>query len=46
MATDAIEREEWLLLLGMIADLRAELHRIVERLAGDDPGEDEGDEDV
>jgi hypothetical protein len=43
MATEAIEREEWLLLLGLIADIRAELQRLAARLPGDDPEEDDDD---
>ena len=41
--TETIERDEWLLLLGMVADLRAELEGIHNLLK--DESEDDGEEE-
>lgn len=44
MSTTTIEREEWLILLVMIADIRAELVRL-NGYTGDDTDEDADDEE-
>lgn len=41
MTVETIEREEWLLLLGMLADIRAELEGIHDLLKGEESGETE-----
>ena len=42
MSTVPIEREEWLILLGMVADIRARLTDLTEALADEDGDDDEG----
>jgi hypothetical protein len=41
MSADVIEREEWLVMTGMIADVREELRQLTKLLRGDDDGEEE-----
>jgi hypothetical protein len=43
MATGVIEREEWLLALGMLGDIRAELEEVVQLLGGDEDEEEDAD---
>jgi hypothetical protein len=43
VATDVIEREEWLIALGILGDIRAELERLVQLLGGGDDEEEEED---
>lgn len=43
MSTMPIEGEEWLILLGMVADSRAELTALADALADDDSDEEPED---
>ena len=41
---DTIEREEWLIMMGMVADIRAELEGVHSILKGDDSEEETEDD--
>lgn len=41
--SEAIEREEWLLIMGILGDIRAELEALHNFLRGEDDGEAETD---
>jgi hypothetical protein len=44
--SDVIEREEWLILLGMVADVRRELEVLTDFLTGGADGEEEGEDET
>jgi hypothetical protein len=45
VAVEAIEREEWLIVMGMLADIRAELEGVHDILKGEN-GEEETEADT
>jgi hypothetical protein len=45
LSVETIEREEWLIVMGILADIRHELQKLNRLLRGDDDGEKEEEDE-